>query len=166
MNQTKLTIVLSVISALLDKNKTTTTLDVKKELRNIHPQDKWYQDDIHDIMEDLASRGQLSYTDQGTYRIYSKVPVATPTNTQTSPSLKKLSRTQVVQAIRDSGFKFITVTFVKTDNSTRVMNCQVSKNDFMDNLGYIKAHTKDGLKRVNPKTIQTVKIKGEVLQVK
>lgn len=165
MNQQKLTIVLSVITALLDQKKTTTTLDVKKELRNIHPQDKWYQDDIHDIMEDLAKQGQLSYKDQGTYRIYSRVPVATPTQSTTTP-LKKLSRTQIVQAIKDSGFKFITVTFVKTDNSTRVMNCQVSRNDFMDNLGYIKAHTKDGLKRVNPKTIQAVKIKGEVLLVK
>lgn len=166
MNQQKIQKVLSTIGALLTTSATTTTLDVKNALRKSDPKDKWYQDDIHDIMEDLATQGQLTYTDQGTYRIYSKVPVATPTNTQTTSSLKKLSRTQVVQAIRDSGYKFITVTFVKTDNTTRVMNCQVSKNDFMDNLGYIKAHTKDGLKRVNPKTIQTVKIKGEVLQVK
>lgn len=165
MNQQKLTIVLATITALLDQNKTTTTLDVKKELRTLHPQEKWYQDDIHDVMDDLALQGKLTYTDQGTYRIYSKVPVTTPTQKSTTP-LKKLSRTQIVQAIKDSGFKFITVTFVKTDNTTRVMNCQISKNDFMDNLGYIKAHTKDGLKRVNPKTIKTVKIKGEVLQVK
>lgn len=166
MNQQKIQEVLLTIDALLNTSATTTTLDVKNALRNQSPQDKWYQDDIHDIMEDLAKQGQLTYKDQGTYRIYSRVPVATPTNTQTTPSLKKLSRTQIVQAIKDSGFRFITVTFVKTDNSTRVMNCQVSKNDFMDNLGYIKAHTKDGLKRVNPKTIKAVKIKGELLQVK
>ena len=46
------------------------------------------------------------------------------------------------------------------------MNCQVSKNDFYDTLGYIKAHTKAGLRRIDPREIKAVKIKGTLLEVK
>lgn len=166
MTKKNLKRVAQVIAELVANGNTTTTLDVKNTLRTKFPLEKWYQSDVSDIMEDFETNGGLlTSTNNGTHKIYAKKQVVAPVVTP-QKGIKLLNRTQIVEAIKNSGYKFITVTFIKKDKTERVLNCQVSKNHFTDNLGYIQAQTRDGIKRVDPRTIKSVKIQGELLTVK
>ena len=68
-------IVQDVGTHLIESNGSTTTLDVKQELRN---QGYWaVQHEISTFMSQLADDGVFEYTDNGTYRIYQLSTIAT-----------------------------------------------------------------------------------------
>lgn len=85
-------------------------------------------------------------------------PVGTTTN---------LSRTAIVDLMKESKGRFYTVTFIKKDKTVRTINGQTKKSNFMDNLGYINFRESNGnQRRVNPQTITEISISGNVYKVK
>ena len=65
---------------------------------------------------------------------------------------QKLSRTAIVDLMKNSGGKFFTVIFTKVDGTERTINGKVKKDDFFDNLGYINFRESNGnYRKVNPK---------------
>lgn len=201
MNKSQLVLLRLVATFLLIKNGSTTTLEIKDELRRRFPSFTWKQEDISNEMMNLEQElDNLTFIDTGDFRVYSLVPdtdmikkaTGIPTGTTTtlgktlatltakpkkspkigkgkvySGSTQNLSRTAVVDLMRDSKGKFYTVTFTKVDGSERVINGQTKKSNFMDNLGYINFRESNGnMRRVNPKTIKEISISGNIYKVK
>lgn len=79
--------VLKVATDLANANNTVTTLELKTELRRDYPYYYWDQKAVSTFMDQLAGDGVFTYTDNGTYRIYSltnqtgRVPAANLTKT-------------------------------------------------------------------------------------
>jgi hypothetical protein len=71
--------VLKVAKELAKANNTVTTLEIKTELRRDYPYYFWTQDIVSKYMDQLAGDGIFTYTDNGTYRIYSLAKVALST---------------------------------------------------------------------------------------
>ncbi len=69
--------VLAVAKRLAKANNTVTTLEIKTELRRDYPYYYWTQQAVSDYMAQFAGDGIFTYTDNGTYRIYS---LASPTS--------------------------------------------------------------------------------------
>lgn len=80
-NQTMKNAVLATAKDLLKANNTVTTLEVKVELRKAFPHFRWKQHTdvstgvpgVSELMAELAVDGEFSFSDNGTYRIYSLV---------------------------------------------------------------------------------------------
>lgn len=62
-----------VVKDLLVPTNQVSTLEVKNELRKRFPHTMWNQDDISNAMNYLHHSGELKYTDNGTFRVYSSV---------------------------------------------------------------------------------------------
>lgn len=69
--------VLTVAKQLAKANNTVTTLEIKTELRRDYPYYYWTQDIVSNYMAQFAGDSIFTFTDTGTYRIYS---LATPTH--------------------------------------------------------------------------------------
>lgn len=87
--------------------------------------------------------------------------MSTTKTTATTGSTKKISRTEMVEVMKNSKGRFMTVTFTKQDKSDRSMNCQVRKGTALTGLGYLPVTERgQGLKNVDPRTLKTVKLNG------
>lgn len=143
---------LSVAKDLAKATNTVTTLDIKVQLRRDYPYYFWTQDVVSKIMDSLAGDGIFSYTDNGTYRIYSLVgaPVtstpltktvkASPANTVSVASVaggsakvsrKKIGWPQVLNLAASPKFKAVTLA-----NGTVVDRVAI-KGQKKSTLGYI-----------------------------
>ena len=140
----------------------TTTLEVKKALRQSQPDESWKQKDISSAMELIEiENSDLTYHDNGTFRTYtthanlsaqvqSTSTPAPQTQTKKSKKAKKLSkapvtstapdkrvsRSMISNLISNSKGRFFTLEFTKKNGDTRVMNGQVRKSNLMNGLGY------------------------------
>lgn len=84
-----------------------------------------------------------------------------PMPTETSENAVRLSRTRIVEKMKNSSGRMMSVTFIKNNGDTRTMNGNVSKDPFTDNQGYILFNERgQGVKRVNPRTITKASIDG------
>jgi hypothetical protein len=117
---------------LLKANNTITTLEVKNELRNKNPQYVWNQSDISAKLADLANKNILSFTDNGTYRVYSLIKKQKPNVMSTS----RISRSKALEMIQESKGKFFTVKFI-SKKGEREMNCQFNAKTQQGKLGYL-----------------------------
>lgn len=73
---------LTVAKDLAKAKNTVTTLEIKLQARRDYPYFYWTQEVVSKLMDSLAGDGIFTYTDNGTYRIYSLVnaqPVLTKT---------------------------------------------------------------------------------------
>lgn len=73
----------AVADRLLKANNTVTTLEVKVELRKTDPEFFWDQPTVSKLMDEFAQEGKFTYTDNGTYRIYSS-PLGSVSASQTA----------------------------------------------------------------------------------
>lgn len=153
-----------VADGLIKSYGHTTTLQVKKFLRQWYPNTTWNQDEVSDaLIEYEISNQSLKYHDNGTFRIYYDVSnppaqlVTTPVpahQTQAAHPVtpkqavkstvahhnyptQKASRTNIVQMMEDSKGRFFTIEYKKQDGSHRVFNGQVKKATFRTALGNI-----------------------------
>lgn len=80
---------------------------------------------------------------------------------------KAISRTKAVSMINDNAGKFFTVTFVKKDGNERTIN-GLCKKDNKTRTGYIRMYSAQdkSYRSVDPRTINAIKIAGEVLKVR
>lgn len=156
---------LETVKALLKKNGSTTTLEVKDTLREVFPDYKWYQNEISEFMDELFENQtilDLTYSDNGTYRTYYVEPIIVKPKTT-----DKVSKSKAVELIKNSGGTFFTAVFIKKNGDERVINGQIKKDNFMDDMGYIRVRESNGKKRrINPRTLLSVSIKGTKYIVK
>ncbi len=73
----------------------------------------------------------------------------------------KLSKTDLTQLMKKNSEVQQTVTWRKNNGKIRTMVCTVDKNDFLDNLGYIKAMSYGDHKRINPRSLMRVDLNGK-----
>lgn len=67
--------ILHVALELCKVTNNVTTLEIKQELIQRFPKTFWKQQDISDAMVEFAQEGKFTYTDNGTFRIYSNVVI-------------------------------------------------------------------------------------------
>jgi len=102
--------VLTVAQSLAKAKNTVTTLEIKIELRRDYPYYFWTQQIVSDYMDQLAGDGLFTYTDNGTYRIYSLVgaaKVSTPAKTLTKTVVAGKGTANVVVNSKSSKGKSI-----------------------------------------------------------
>jgi hypothetical protein len=97
MTENKILAIFNALEHLITHNGHTTTLDVKNHLRRLYPNEKWYQDDISDVIDEIytaKSIPNLVYTQvqdgTHTYRKYS-IP--------NSIKLVKLTKTEIAKNV-------------------------------------------------------------------
>ena len=159
--------VIAVAEQLLTAGPTT-TLNIKIECRRLYPNDKFYQADISEIMDQTAMFyiPNLTYRD-GKYRVYSIVPVTQQASPVVATTPNNVSKKAVVKILRTNVGKFFGITFEKKDGSIRTLNGQMSDKNFMDSLGYLVVKTNKGnFKLVDPKKIISVTVGGSSYKVK
>lgn len=148
----------AVATAQILINGKTTNLEIKNQLRNEFPDESWTQPEISKEMRKLAEKNIFTFEDSGVYRTY----------TITDDRVKiKLSRTKVISALKDSKGSFLTVVFTKKDNTTRMVNGHINKDNFLTDLGYVRLVTgQNDIKLIDPRKIISVKTKNLDLIVK
>lgn len=146
-------LVLASALRLLFANGTTTTLEVKNEIRKRHPNEYITQNIVSDVMIVLHSLGYFTYLDNGTYRIYSLNVDAFAEVNNKSLTIKDINITKfdAYTLINNlvSGDK-ITATFKKKDNKIRTLKGVVETPNL--GAGYILVRDLD-LKDNNIRTI-------------
>lgn len=171
----------AVVLQLLEANNTVTTLEVKNELRRQYPEFAWVQKEISEYMNDMHLAGDLTYEDNGTYRVYSGETKKT-TSRKTDPKTKKplkavkaksISKTVALDLMAATKGHFFTAEFKKKDGEMRVMNCQYIKDQDLK-LGYVKVKEaalmrtdpKNAIRQINIQTLKSLKIGGVSYKVK
>ena len=170
----------AVVMSLLQANNTITTLEVKNELRTKHPDFSWKQSDVSNYMNAMHLSGDLTYEDNGTFRVYSGEVLKT-TSIKKDAKGKKLSKVKAKSISRAKAYDlmtgnkgyFFTAEFVKKDGKTRVINCQAAKEQD-SKLGYInvkeaslmRTDPKNAFRKINMQTLKSLKIGGVAYNVK
>lgn len=176
--------VLFAAKQLCIPNNKVTTLEIKNYLRKTFPNKKCTQDFVSKTMADYSNGGSFSYTDNGTYRVYSQVlsGVITPStsvNVQITKNqnkkimtTKRISRKKALELMKLSKGRFFTVEFTKKDGENRVLNGQYMSGQ-KDNNSYVLLKESGKLKlgenpirNVNLDTLKTIKISGETYRIR
>ena len=174
-----------VVEKLLKANNTVTTLEVKNQLRKDFPFTQWNQSDVSQAMDHLSHIGELNYTDNGTFRVYSGVPKVNVVSTNTpqgqvlpnvtivkvKPSLtkKSIGKNEALKVMLDTNGKFFGATFIKKDGTERKMTCRIeSTTTAPDNLGYLQViDVNEGVpKKLNMQTVLEIRSNNTVYKVK
>jgi hypothetical protein len=165
---------------LLNANNSITTLEVKNHLRTFLKNEKWNQADVSLMMDDLATKGVLSFTSTGTYRVYSRVQQSTQRTNVTVPSPKvtipkpvgpsvpTLTRKDARKMMENNKGHYFTASFYKVDGSQRTLNAQYSSklNTSPDpQFLRVKAGGFQGTKSINIHTLYELKIQGKTYKV-
>jgi len=161
--------VLKVAKELCKANNTVTTLEIKNELRRRYSTNKWNQSDISNLMSDFQKDGKFTFTDNGTFRIYS-LPGST-VSPQLSATVKvsktkvrpvvttqRISKTKALEVIENSNGRFFTVSFTKKDGKNRVLNGQYTSDMGKSPLGYVLVRDITAVRRKDVKTIKNVNL--------
>lgn len=171
----------AVVMSLLQANNSITTLEIKNELRTNHPDFSWKQGDVSDYMNEMHLSGDLTYEDNGTYRVYSGEVVkktSVKKHPKTGKSLPKvkvisISKTRAYDLMVGNKGYFFTAEFTKKDGKVRVINCQALK-DQKSNLGYIQVKEASlmrtdpdkAVRNINMQTLKFLKIGGSAYKIK
>ncbi len=184
------TLVKNAALDLIAENDMTTTLEVKEQLIATEPTYFWKQSFISATLAELADSGELSYKDNGTFRIYelpsnvnalanvlAKTPnataIAVPSNSParyrkvplSQRSTVKVSLTDLSKIVQDNAGKFIGLVHTKrTTGQKNTMNCQVLKG--LTPLGQLQVKEQGQLKTIYPTDLLEVRLKSTVYQLK
>jgi len=175
MKTTKKEKVLAIAKELCKANNTVTTLEIKNELRKRYPHNRWEQTEVSTVMNDFQNSGKFTFSDNGTYRVYSLVNAkkttkpskstpkvntmkATTTSTRTRSTGTRISKSKALDLIQNSNGKFFTVTFIKKDGTRRVMNGQHTSDMGVSSLGYINVKDITAVRRKESATIKSVNL--------
>jgi hypothetical protein len=117
--------------------ESTTKIELKQAIKELLREQKKFSASVFkEACEELVKEG-VFVKGRGVYRHPNRNHVI------------DVSRLEAHDLIMGNGGRFLTVEFVKKDDSLRVMNCQVLKNQEVSHLGYIKM--KDlAIKREDP----------------
>lgn len=187
-------VIVNIMTDLLTANNTVTTLEIKTEARTLYPDFYWDQATVSKVLDELASKGALTYTDNGTFRTYSEVVTkrfvnTTPTTpkkavkTTTKRSNNKIltakvngtiTRTKALKLIENNKGHFFSVVFDKKSGEERVMNAQYLSDQSDSSLGYVKVKEtgkmrtdpKKAIRNINLQTLKKISIAGKTYNVK
>jgi hypothetical protein len=167
---TRQKLVKEAVEKLLLESKVITTLDVKTFLRGEYSDYYWTQDFVSEEMNNLLFSKEIinfTFRDNGIYReyyIYSNFP---SNATTTANVAQRVSTNKLVDVLRnDLKGQFCTVEYIKLNGDTRTVNGKPTPN-FFDNNGYILFVTSKGnVKRILPKNIQSISVRGETFKKK
>lgn len=95
---------------LIEKNGSTTTLEVKNYLREVFPSTKWTQGNVSTALSDLADENYLTFTDAGEYRVYTF-----------AAQVNKLAKTALADKLITCVGKTITAEFNTKNHANRVV---------------------------------------------
>ncbi|AGO49443.1 hypothetical protein Phi4:1_gp030 [Cellulophaga phage phi4:1] len=154
MNKTS--IITGVMVFLMKQNRKTTSKEVKDFLREVFPEEKWFQNDISDAMSLFCDENtKTTFDDNGTFKTY-----------HMKPEVIKISRTDMVDLLKNCLGTF-KIKFSTKNAKKKTLTCATDAFNFMDNLGYINVVTTEGgLKKVDPKTLKYLKIDNQVYKTK
>ena len=168
MTLSKKKMIFAMANRLLEANNTVTTLEIKTELRQKYPNEKWYQDDISDVMDDFAGEGLFKFKSEpgGMFRIYSAFKVAAKA---TPGKPIRISKTKALELIGSTNSKFFTMIFVKKDGTERTINCRFKGKPQISPLGYLsvidvakqRKDPNDCRRQVNLQTLKKMRIFGQ-----
>lgn len=153
----------------------TTTLQVKKVLRDLYPEQKWFQKDVSKTL----MKSDLPFRDNGVFRVYEaadSVPTPSPVS-QTlvqskDPEPEKISKGKMSKLILGSNGRFFNVTYVKKNGKERTLNGRLNSKHPMDEHGYINVLEMKGrgntvqYRKVNPRKLISLKIDSTSYAVK
>lgn len=130
--------ILHVALELCKVTNNVTTLEIKQELIQRFPKTFWKQQDISDAMVEFAQEGKFTYTDNGTFRIYSSVAIGNMNivvnkavknvkkANAVAPTIVICSRTELAKRVEENKGHFITIVHKKkTTGESNLMNVQV-----------------------------------------
>jgi len=169
----------ATVMNLLQANNTVTTLEVKNALRSEYSDFSWKQSEVSDYMNEQHLAGELTYQDNGTYRIYSgEAKKSTPVKKVKGKAIAKIkmtsiSKTKACELMMGNKGHFFTAEFTKKDGELRVINCQCIKDQDIK-LGYIKVKEASkmrtdpdkAIRNINLQTLKFLKIGGVAYKVK
>lgn len=136
---------------LIAKNGSTTTLDVKEALKAANPSGTYFQTEISNDMNQMFVDGKLSWTFNGTYRIYT-LPVA-PTNSVVS---KECTRTELAEQLNSFVLskETIAVTF---DNKKGETIERTGVLGHFSPMGYRQMTLSDGeIRNIDPRRVSKI----------
>lgn len=139
--------------SLITKNGSTTTLDIKTELRKLYPLEMWVQKVVSEVLDQYQDDVGLECLDNGTYRTYSF-------------SINKVSRKKILKYINDLVTLPITLSWITKSGETRTYEGTINSDDYMTPTGYILFITEKGIKSVDTRTLQALKYKNITYTVK
>lgn len=177
--------VFDTANKLLSAQNTVTTLEIKSQALVDHSNFFWTQQFVSDTMNEFYQDGLFTFTDNGTYRIYSAVnasaaisltsafvPAVSAIINVTKPTL--ISRKKAYELMTNNKGHFFTATFIDKKDKERIMNCQYMKsNQDTLTLGYIKVRESNKLKsgdnpirQINLQTLKSLKIAGSFYKIR
>jgi len=161
-------LVLATAIRLIKEKGSTTTLDIKNELRtrhatidfgNIDVRPIITQDIVSDSMEFLADNSYFSYTDNGTYRTYYLNTVEFNDNDDIKTTNTNVSLADALEIINDlKKDDNITITFIKKDGNIRTINGTVYSPNTLG-LGSILVYDNEEPDGKNGSNIRTVDLR-------
>lgn len=174
MNKKNKAKVLAMANRLVKPNGTVTTLEIKNELRQKFPDQKWFQAEISNVMNEFNIDEKCTYTDNGTYRTYSMIKTAPVKSTKQSKKkqqifstscekdIVKIGRAAALKIMESAGGRFFTAVFETKKNPSRIINCKRVAIQPYKELGYVlvregKAAKKNPEKALRNINIQTLK---------
>lgn len=186
-------VIVNIMTDLLIANNTVTTLEIKTEARTLYPDFYWDQATVSKVLDELANKGALTYTDNGVFRTYSEaitkkiVPATTSKKTAVKTTTKKsnnkiltakatrtISRREALHLIENNKGHFFSVVFDKKSGEERVMNAQYLSDQSDSSLGYVKVKEtgkmrtdpKKAIRNINLQTLKKISIAGKTYNVK
>jgi Asp-tRNA(Asn)/Glu-tRNA(Gln) amidotransferase C subunit len=175
--------VMNTANQLCVANNTATTLEIKNKLRKDFPNKSCTQQFVSDTMRTYANNGLFTFTDNGSYRTYSRIWSGTTSNksitltnnkTVKPMTSKRISRSSALNMIENSKGQFFTVEFTKQDGTLRKLNGQYVKDQKKSNLGYVlvkesgklKKGEKNPIRNVNIQTLKSLSIHSETYKIR
>ncbi len=161
---------------LIQENGVTTTLEVKEQLIADEPTYFWKQNFVSATLAELADEGELQFSDNGTFRIYTQPSIAVSVPTSSSGSkyrkvplaqrnVQKVNLTALAKLVEDNAGKFVGIVHrKKTTGQKNTMNCQVLKG--LTPLGAIQVKEQGQLKTIYPTDLLEVRLAGTIYQLK
>lgn len=181
-----------VVKEIINLNGSVTSLEVKTVMRLRFPNENITQNAVSaGLIMCLDTVPRLDYDDNGTFRTYFRHPKAPKTNKKLGGKLQKKSPpvpsisnkaldkvmssayilesvTNIINKLKGSGGRFVTVAFNRKDGTTTAYNGRIKKKEFMSDLGYIQLFLPkgNGRKQFDPKKVVAVSVDGSVYRPK
>ena len=149
---------------LLKANNTITTLEVKIELRK---RGSVNQEVVSEVLKEMADNGELIFTDNGTYRIYSlplTKSVAKLLKVVVINTIEKIKINAAIELLKANTGKMLTIVFTKKDHSLKISNGQFRNK--INQLGYYSFKEKGSdYKQFDPKKLKEIRVNKKVYEV-
>lgn len=146
MNDNKKQLIENTLLRLISSNGSTTTLDIKQDLRISVPLDSWYQDDISDVVDEIFSANKIPNL------VFKNVSVNGFNFREyfieqktTEQKVTKTDLAEKIMAFFDSNTSPITLEILKPDQTTKIREYYVRTfSPEPDVFGYLNVFNQRG----------------------